>query len=89
MEKLTVRRRFSRWLCNSRAVNCLLRLMQCATATTAAGKVLLIEQFRIGTLDKSRTLWLMEVVAGLIEGEMIENTALRRRRRAAHSLYLN
>ena len=40
--------------------------------------VVLIEQFRIGALDKSNNPWLLELVAGLIdEGEQPEQVALR------------
>ena len=40
--------------------------------------VVLIEQFRIGALDKSNNPWLLELVAGLIDdGEQPEQVALR------------
>ncbi len=40
--------------------------------------VVLIEQFRIGALDKSASPWLLELVAGLIDdGEQPEQVALR------------
>ena len=40
--------------------------------------VVLIEQFRVGALDKSANPWLLELVAGLIEpGEQPEQVALR------------
>jgi ADP-ribose pyrophosphatase len=40
--------------------------------------VVLIEQFRIGALDKSPSPWLLELVAGLIDdGEQPEQVALR------------
>lgn len=40
--------------------------------------VVLIEQFRIGALDKSSNPWLLELVAGLIDdGEQPEQVALR------------
>lgn len=44
-------------------------------------EVVLIEQFRVGALDKKRSPWLLELVAGLIEeGEQPEQVA----RREAH-----
>ncbi len=43
-----------------------------------ADKVVLLEQFRVGALDKSDNPWLLEVVAGLIDkGETPEQTARR------------
>ncbi len=40
--------------------------------------VVLLEQFRVGALEKSRSPWLLEVVAGLIDaGEQPEQTAHR------------
>jgi ADP-ribose pyrophosphatase len=40
--------------------------------------VVLIEQFRVGALDKSANPWLLELVAGLIDpGEQPEQVALR------------
>lgn len=43
-----------------------------------ADRVVLLEQFRVGALDKSPNPWLLEVVAGLIdEGEQPEQTARR------------
>ncbi|MGY8870650.1 MAG: NUDIX domain-containing protein [Pseudomonadales bacterium] len=40
--------------------------------------VVLIEQFRIGTIDHPRSPWLLELVAGLVEpGETIEEVARR------------
>lgn len=40
--------------------------------------VVLLEQFRVGALDKSSNPWLLETVAGLIdEGEQPESTAQR------------
>jgi len=40
--------------------------------------VVLVEQFRIGALDKSAEPWLLEIVAGLIDtDEMLEDVARR------------
>lgn len=50
----------------------------------ATDSVVLLEQFRVGALDKSPHPWLLEVVAGLIdEGEKPEHTAIREAREEA------
>jgi len=44
----------------------------------ASDSVVLLEQFRVGALDKSANPWLLEVVAGLIDaGEQPQQTACR------------
>lgn len=88
MEKLTVRHALFRGgFSNSLSRELFLRpdAVCVLPYDPAADKVLLIEQFRIGALDKSTHPWLMEVVAGLIEeGESVENTALREGEEEAH-----
>ena len=52
-------------------------------------QVVLIEQFRIGTIDHPRSPWLLELVAGLVEPEeAIEEVAKREAIEEAHHCYL-